>query len=180
MKLWISTLRLAGRSLRRNPLRSALTSLGVVVGVAAVIAMVSVGQGAHARLQEQLASVGTNIVMVFPGATSSSGSRAGWGTADPLTVADARAIERQDAKIERAGVQPVYLITPIVIPESKTKDAAQKGIIETLFAYDDPQEYAEFYRVENRWDEYHLNKISAADFTTMFARDFAAFVEGKR
>ncbi|MDG2307113.1 MAG: ABC transporter permease [Candidatus Binatia bacterium] len=95
MKLWLSTLRLAGRSLRRNPLRSGLTSLGVVVGVAAVIAMVSVGQGAHARLQEQLASVGTNIVMVFPGATSSSGARAGWGTADPLTVADARAIERQ-------------------------------------------------------------------------------------
>ncbi len=94
MKLWASTLRLAGRSLRRNPLRSALTSLGVIVGVAAVIAMVSVGQGARARLQEQLASVGSNIVMVFPGATSSSGSRAGWGTAAPLTVADARAVER--------------------------------------------------------------------------------------
>lgn len=94
MKLWISTLRLAGRSLRRNPLRSALTALGVVVGVAAVIAMVSVGQGARARVQAQLASVGTNIVMVFPGATSSGGSRAGWGTATPFTVADARAIER--------------------------------------------------------------------------------------
>lgn len=95
MKLWISTFRLAGRALRRNPLRSGLTSLGIVVGVAAVIAMVSVGQGARARVQEQLASVGTNIVMVFPGATSSGGARAGWGTATPLTVADARAIERQ-------------------------------------------------------------------------------------
>lgn len=95
MKLWVSTFRLAGRSLRRNPLRSGLTSLGIVVGVAAVIAMVSVGQGARARVQEQLASVGTNIVMVFPGATSSGGARAGWGTATPLTVADARAITRQ-------------------------------------------------------------------------------------
>lgn len=95
MKLWLSTMRLAARSLRRNAMRSSLTALGVVVGVAAVIAMVSVGQGARARLQEQLASVGTNIMMIFPGATSSGGSRAGWGTADPLTVADARAIERQ-------------------------------------------------------------------------------------
>lgn len=94
MKLWASTLRLAGRSLRRNPLRSALTALGVVVGVAAVIAMVSVGQGARSRVQAQLASVGTNIVMLFPGATSSGGARAGWGTATPFTVADARAIER--------------------------------------------------------------------------------------
>lgn len=112
MKLWGSTVRLAWRSLRRNPLRSTLTSLGVVVGVAAVIAMVSVGQGARARVLEQLASVGTNIVMVFPGATSSGGSRAGWGTATPFTVGDARAIERQVPGLRgvsyfRRGVVPV-------------------------------------------------------------------------
>jgi putative ABC transport system permease protein len=95
MKLFVTTLRLAARSLARNPLRSALTSLGIIVGVAAVIAMVSLGQGARASLQAQIASVGTNIVMVLPGATSTSGARSGWGGGIELTAADAEAIEKQ-------------------------------------------------------------------------------------
>src|SRR5690606_20610540 len=95
VKLWLVTIRLALRSLRRNPLRSSLTSLGVIVGVAAVISMVSLGQGARAALQEQIASVGTNMVMIFPGTTTTAGARAGWGSGKRLTVADARAIERQ-------------------------------------------------------------------------------------
>ncbi len=95
MRLWIATLRLAGRSLRRNPLRSGLTSLGVIVGVAAVIAMVSLGQGARAAVQAQIASAGTNVVMVFPGASTTAGARVGWGEGVSLTVADAEAIERQ-------------------------------------------------------------------------------------
>ncbi len=95
MKLLLVTVRLALRSLQRNPLRSSLTSLGVIVGVAAVISMVSLGQGARAALQEQIASVGTNMVMIFPGATTTAGARAGWGTGARLTVNDARAIERQ-------------------------------------------------------------------------------------
>jgi putative ABC transport system permease protein len=95
MKLWLVTLRLALRSLQRNPLRSGLTSLGVIVGVGAVISMVSLGQGARAALQEQIASVGTNMVMIFPGTTTTAGARGGWGSAKRLTVDDARAIERQ-------------------------------------------------------------------------------------
>ncbi len=95
MKLWLVTLRLALRSLQRNPLRSGLTSLGVIVGVGAVISMVSLGQGARAALQEQIASVGTNMVMIFPGTTTTAGARGGWGSAKRLTVGDARAIERQ-------------------------------------------------------------------------------------
>ena len=95
MKLWLVTLRLALRSLQRNPLRSGLTSLGVIVGVGAVISMVSLGQGARAALQEQIASVGTNMVMIFPGTTTTAGARSGWGGAKRLTVGDAKAIERQ-------------------------------------------------------------------------------------
>ena len=74
MKLWLVTIRLALRSLRRNPLRSGLTSLGVIVGVGAVISMVSLGQGARAALLEQIASVGTNMVMIFPGTTTTGGA----------------------------------------------------------------------------------------------------------
>jgi putative ABC transport system permease protein len=86
------TLRTALRALRRNKLRSALTMLGVVIGVAAVIAMVSIGQGADAAVQQQIRSLGTNLLMVIPGATTSAGVRSGWGGVSTLTKGDAQAI----------------------------------------------------------------------------------------
>ncbi|MFM8409980.1 MAG: ABC transporter permease [Alphaproteobacteria bacterium] len=95
MKLLIDSLRLALRSLRRNPLRSALTSLGIIVGVAAVVAMVGLGEGAQAALQSQIASAGTNLVMVFPGASTTAGARMGWGEGNTLLVSDAQAIAKQ-------------------------------------------------------------------------------------
>ena len=95
MKLARMTVLTALQALGRHRTRSALTALGVVIGVAAVIAMVSVGQGADASVQAQLASLGPNIVMVFPGATTAGGVRSGWGGASTLTVADARAIEKE-------------------------------------------------------------------------------------
>jgi putative ABC transport system permease protein len=95
VKLVRMTLQTALRALGRNLLRSALTILGVVIGVAAVIAMVSVGQGADAAVRAQLESLGTNIVMVIPGATTVGGVRTGSGNASTLTVADAHAIERE-------------------------------------------------------------------------------------
>jgi putative ABC transport system permease protein len=95
MNLLRMTLQAALRALSRNLLRSGLTILGVVIGVAAVIAMVSVGQGADAAVRAQLESLGTNIVMIVPGATTVGGVRTGSGNASTLTVADARAIERE-------------------------------------------------------------------------------------
>src|SRR4029077_6625635 len=82
----------AGRALARNKLRSALTVLGVFIGVAALIAMVAVGQGANAAVEAEIASLGTNLLVVLPGATTSSGVRAGFGSASTLTVSDAEAI----------------------------------------------------------------------------------------
>jgi len=86
------TLRTALRALRRNKMRSALTMLGVVIGVAAVIVMVSIGQGATAAVQAQIRSLGTNLLMVIPGATTSGGVRSGWGGVSTLTVRDGEAI----------------------------------------------------------------------------------------
>jgi putative ABC transport system permease protein len=100
MKLARMTLRAAWRALRRNLMRSVLTMLGVVIGVAAVIAMVSVGQGADASVQAQIASLGTNVVMVIPGATTAAGVRSGWGGASTLTVADAKAIEKECPSVD--------------------------------------------------------------------------------
>ena len=94
MKLARMTLRAAWRALRRNLMRSVLTMLGVVIGVAAVIAMVSVGKGADRFVQEQMQSFGTNIIMVIPGAVTSGGARSGWGGASTLTANDTEAIRR--------------------------------------------------------------------------------------
>ena len=69
--------RVAFRALARNKMRSALTMLGVIIGVASVIAMVSIGQGAQASVQEQIASVGTNLLFVRAGSQNTSGVPSG-------------------------------------------------------------------------------------------------------
>jgi putative ABC transport system permease protein len=89
------TVRTALGALARNLTRSGLTALGVVIGVAALIAMVSVGQGADAAVRRQLASLGTNVIMIYPGTTTTGGVRSGAGTATTLSVADGIAIGRE-------------------------------------------------------------------------------------
>ena len=96
----------AMQALSRNRMRSALTMLGVFIGVAALIAMVAVGQGANEAVRKQIESLGTNLLVVVPGATTSGGARAGFGSASTLRERDARAIRREDSAVVRVG----YLI----------------------------------------------------------------------
>ena len=93
--LFLMTIRVAFRSLRRNTLRSTLTMLGIVFGVAAVIAMVAISQGADAFIQDRIQSLGTNVVVVRPGSTVTRGARSGAGSAASLSLLDARAIARE-------------------------------------------------------------------------------------
>src|SRR5262245_65670018 len=86
--VWLTVLT-ALRILARNRLRAGLTMLGIVIGVAAVIAMVSIGEGAKRAVQAQIATMGTNVIIIFPGVTSASGVRGGQGSEVTLTVADA-------------------------------------------------------------------------------------------
>ncbi len=95
----IATTVIALRALRRNKLRSALTALGIIIGVAAVIAMVGIGNGAKSQVEAQVASLGRNVVTVFPGSFSSGGARGGWGSASTLTVEDTEAIAREVAGV---------------------------------------------------------------------------------
>src|SRR5437763_7595891 len=90
-----STFKIAARALRKNKLRSVLTALGIIIGVGAVIAMVSIGNGAKAQVQAQIASLGQNILQVFSGSTTASGIRTGWGGAGTLKIEDAEAIRRE-------------------------------------------------------------------------------------
>ncbi len=90
-----SSFKVAGRALRKNKLRSVLTALGIIIGVGAVIAMVSIGNGAKAQVQAQIASLGQNILQVFSGSVTSSGIRTGFGGAGTLKIEDAEAIRRE-------------------------------------------------------------------------------------
>jgi putative ABC transport system permease protein len=88
----LAAVRIALRALRVNRLRSALTMLGIVIGVAAVIAMVAVGSGATERIQEQIQAIGSNLILVIPGSLTSNGVRLGSGATVTLSEDDARAI----------------------------------------------------------------------------------------
>src|SRR5664279_2932580 len=90
-----ATFKVAGRALRKNKLRSVLTALGIIIGVGAVIAMVSIGNGAKAQVQAQIASLGQNILQVFSGSITASGIRTGFGGAGTLKIEDAEAIRRE-------------------------------------------------------------------------------------
>jgi putative ABC transport system permease protein len=95
MRLLLITIRIALRALRRNIMRSLLTTLGIIIGVAAVIAMVSIGQGASVSVQEQIARMGNNMLIILPGTTTQGGIRSGLGGASTLTANDAKAIQRE-------------------------------------------------------------------------------------
>jgi len=97
--------RIAFRALARNKMRSALTMLGIVIGVAAVIAMVSIGQGAQASVQAQIASVGTNLLFVGAGSQNVGGVRSGTGAtnSNTLTVEDIEAIRREIPSVAMAS-----------------------------------------------------------------------------
>ncbi|MBA5875856.1 MAG: FtsX-like permease family protein [Nitrospira sp. CR1.2] len=90
------TVMTALRILSRNRLRAGLTMLGIVIGVGAVIAMVSIGQGARAAVQAQVASMGTNVIVIMPGSTTVSGVRGGQGGAVTLTVNDAAEMKKRN------------------------------------------------------------------------------------
>lgn len=92
MRLFAMTARTALRALRRSRVRAALTTVGIVIGVAAVVAMVAIGAGARDAVRRQIQSLGTNLLIVIPGVTTTAGVRSGWGGASTLTVADARAM----------------------------------------------------------------------------------------
>jgi putative ABC transport system permease protein len=90
-----ASLRIALRALMANKMRSALTMLGIIIGVGAVIAMIAVGTGAKERIAEQIASMGSNLLMVMSGSSTSGGFRGGAGTVPTLTVDDAKAIQTE-------------------------------------------------------------------------------------
>src|SRR5207245_11762217 len=110
-----AAIRTALRALRKNKLRSFLAALGIVIAVGAVVATVAIGQGAQAKVAAQMASLGSNLLMVMPGSISQHGAATGAGATQNLTRDDAQSIEKELASsvgaiapMNRSGAQVIY------------------------------------------------------------------------
>src|SRR5689334_18039800 len=99
----VSILRIAIRALARNKMRSALTMLGIIIGVGAVIAMVGVGQGAQQQVQQQIAAMGSNLLYVGSGTVNRGGMHMGWGATKTLVYDDMLAIMRECPAVKAAA-----------------------------------------------------------------------------
>ena len=108
-----STIKISLRSLRVNKMRSGLTMLGIIIGVGAVITMLAVGAGARERIAAQISSMGSNLLIILPGSTTSGGVRMGGGTQPTLSMGDADAIQRECPAVQ--SVAPIQNGTAQVI-----------------------------------------------------------------
>lgn len=129
----LETLRIARDSLLSNKLRSLLTMLGVIIGVAAVILLVSIGEGARKYIQKELGDLGTNIIVVLPGKTSREGGmHMGTSTVRKLLFSDAILIEKRSRNILRAV--PVIIGTSWIKYMGKNRDTYVVGVNEDYFS----------------------------------------------
>jgi putative ABC transport system permease protein len=130
MTLW-ETLRLAVRALGRNTMRSFLTALGIIIGVGAVIAMVAIGEGAKARVEASFAAMGTNLLIVMSGSSSSRGVFGGAGSLPTLTWEDLRAIQTEVPGVRHAA--PSLRTTTQVVSEEQNWTTSVSGITPEYF-----------------------------------------------
>lgn len=100
---FVPTLQIAVRALLRNKMRSLLTALGMIIGVAAVIAMVAIGEGAKSQVEKTFQAMGANLLVIVPGTTSSGGAHGGFGSMPTLTWGDLRAIQNEIPLVEDAA-----------------------------------------------------------------------------
>ena len=121
----LGSLQIAARALRVNKLRSALTVLGIVVGVAAVVCMVSVGAGAQAEVSEKIRTLGANLLLVMPGARNSGGARLESGTQPTLTEEDAAAIRARRSDVQVAA--PLLSRSMPLVAGNRELDDAGRG-----------------------------------------------------
>ena len=134
----------AFRALQRNKMRSFLTMLGIIIGVAAVIAMLAIGQGAEYSVKEQIAALGTNVLMVFPGVQQQAGVRSGAGSATTLTEDDALAVSRECPAVQY--ISPGSMAGGQVIAGNLNWSTSIQGVgTDYLTIRQWPIEYGEFF-----------------------------------
>jgi putative ABC transport system permease protein len=131
MSLW-QTMRVALRALLRNKLRSFLTTLGIIIGVAAVIAMVAIGEGAKKKVEDAFASMGSNLLIVLPGSTNSGGSKGGFGSGSTLSWDDLKAIQNEVSSVKLAA--PQLRSTQQLVSEDQNWSTQVNGTTPDYFA----------------------------------------------
>jgi putative ABC transport system permease protein len=131
----LRTLRVAVRALLRNKTRAFLTTLGVVIGVGAVIAMVAIGEGAKAQVEKAFSSMGSNLVVVMPGAATSGGAHGGHGSLPTLTWGDLRSLRTELATVKHAA--PLLRTSGQVLSEEQNWSTAIMGTTPEYFAIRD-------------------------------------------
>ncbi len=129
----IQTGRIAARALVRNKLRSFLTTLGVVIGVGAVIAMMAIGSGAKAQVEAAFAAMGTDLLIVLPGSTSASGVHGGFGSMPTLTWDDLAAIQDHDQIGSVKSVAPALRSSLPIVSEDQNWTTSVTGTIPEYF-----------------------------------------------
>jgi putative ABC transport system permease protein len=127
----LETIRVAWRALRRNKLRSFLTALGIVIGVGAVIAMVAIGDGARVRVEQSFAAMGSNMLIVMPGTTTSGGVQGGFGSLPTITWDDVKAMQSEVPSVR--WVSPGLRSTASVIAEDQNWTTVVNGVSPDYF-----------------------------------------------
>jgi len=117
---WLDTLSNGWDAIRTHKMRSILTSLGILIGIAAVVLTVGLGQGAQQQVAKQLSALGGNLLIVSPGSSTTSGVRGGFGSAATLTEADAAALSSSTAAPDVAGVAPVSQSSSVSVVNGST------------------------------------------------------------
>jgi putative ABC transport system permease protein len=125
------TVGLALQALARNKMRAFLTALGIIIGVAAVICMVSIGEGAKSRIRSQLEASGTNVLIVLSGSTTAGGMRGGFGTQPTLTWDDLRALQTEAPSVALAA--PVLRTTTQAVSDTETWTTIVSGTTPDYF-----------------------------------------------
>ncbi|MDP4172400.1 MAG: ABC transporter permease [Bacteroidota bacterium] len=123
---WSDFIQVALASIMKNKMRSLLTILGIIIGVAAVIVMVAIGEGAQAQIQNQISSLGSNLIIVFPGSTRQGGVSMGMGSNTRLTLDDVDKLTKESTLL--AGVSPVIRAGGQVIGGSGNWNTSTYGV----------------------------------------------------
>ncbi len=119
-------LKTALRSLLKNRMRSLLTSLGIIIGVSAVIVMVAIGDGAQARIESQIASLGSDLLIIFPSSSTYGGVSRGAGTSNEFTLEDANKLRKMTTLLK--AVSPIVRVTAQVIGNGRNWNTSVEGV----------------------------------------------------
>ncbi|MCK4590240.1 MAG: ABC transporter permease, partial [Candidatus Latescibacteria bacterium] len=144
MMQWKNMLKVAFKSILKNRMRSLLTSLGIIIGVSAVIVMVAIGQGSQARIEQQIDALGTNLIIVFPGASRSGGVHRGAGSFNRFTFDDVEKLKQGTTLI--SAVSPVVRSGGQIVGGGSNWSTIVFGVSTDYFEIRNWQvEYGEFF-----------------------------------